>query len=218
MVLYSIMSLHVLVMEEREHEITFCPKPRHYNVRGRAVTLSVTTLVGAMWREVSVPRLIGGMRKRGTLETKYPNMTAREIARQWDRLSSDACRLGTLMHEAIHDMLTPSPSEKEKNTSEIAVELEMARQFVADEIVLQGRSVFRTEMPIFYDNPATAVVIPGSVDLLVSAPDGSVILYDWKRSRKIDESYDCSDVLPWLAGSKLNRFSLMRTTPAGATD
>ena len=193
-------------MEEREKEITFCAVPRHYKVRGCAVVLSVTGLVGAMWREVSVPRLIGGMRRRGTLEARYPNMTARDIARQWDRVASEACRLGTLMHEAIHGMLSGQPLDRD--TSEIAVELEMARQFVAEQIEAKGRRVFRTEMPIFYDDPASGVVIPGSVDLLVSDPDGSIILFDWKRSRKLDASYDVSDVLPWLEDSKLNRFSL----------
>jgi hypothetical protein len=193
--------------DSREKEITFCPDPRHYLVRNREVKLSVTALVGAMWREVSVPRLIGNMRKRGTLAERYPGMTARDIARQWDRTASEACRLGTLMHEAIHCRLSGVPLKRD--TSEVAVELEMATQFVADEIETKGRTVYRTEMPIFYDDPASSdIVIPGSVDLLVTDTDGGIILYDWKRSQKIDESYECSDVLPWLTGSKMNKFSL----------
>lgn len=193
-------------VEERTLEIFFCADPRYYDVRGKKVKISVTSIVGAMWPAKSTAKMIGGMRKRGTLAIKYPGMTARDVAREWDRISSEACRLGTLMHEAIHCMLSGQPCTRE--THEVEIELEMARQFIAEQVEMKELQIFRTELPIFYDDPVRDLVIPGSVDCLAKDKDGNITLFDWKRSTQLERAFDFSDVVPELEDSKFNHYSL----------
>ena len=191
------------MMETRTGEIEFVASPRHYVVRGRPETVSVTSLVGAAWREVSAARLIGGMRARGTLAAKYPGMTARDIAREWDRAAHEACRLGSLMHAAIDCMLAQRPPPA--GADEIALEVDMARQFLA----AQGLSVAFSELAIFYDNVCSDTVIPGSIDcLLLDRATGEYTLVDWKRSTRLERSFETSDVIPGLEDSKFAHYSL----------
>ena len=98
------------------------------------------------------------------------------ILQQWDDAGKEACRLGTLMHEAIElyyngiDVdLSDTPEKR------------MFQEF-DKEIKKQGYVPFRTEWYVFDEKEH----ICGAIDFVMYRPDDDTYhIFDWKRSKQI---------------------------------
>ena len=120
---------------------------------------------------------------------KYWGLSAEEIKKQWSNNSSAVSGAGTDLHYEIecfmnnpclgeykhaelHDNYLKAPNEKE------VVEWEYFINFVKDHPELKP---YRTEWTIYDED----LKISGSIDMVYENPDGTLSIYDWKRSKEI---------------------------------
>ena len=151
---------------------------------------SVTTWVHSHFPKFDADDIINKMMsgkswKRGH---KYWGKTADQIKQQWSDNGSAVSGAGTDLHYDIecfmnNDTLPPKYTHRDlleantihKNTS---VEWSYFMQFVADTPNLRP---YRTEWCVYNDD----LKISGSIDMIYENPDGSLSIYDWKRSKEI---------------------------------
>ena len=127
---------------------------------------------------------------------KYWGLTAEEIKKQWTNNSSAVSGAGTDLHFEIecfmnnpdiesgfkgnkgynhsdlHEAYLKAPSTKE------VVEWDYFINFVKDHPELKP---YRTEWTIYDED----LKISGSIDMIYENPDGTLSIYDWKRSKEI---------------------------------
>ena len=104
-------------------------------------------------------------------EHKYYKMSAQEIKNLWDSNGKTARDMGTSLHEDIENYYN---GIKVDNNS---VEFKHFLNFVEDEKL----KIYRTEWFIFSELHR----ITGSIDAIFENEDGTLSIYDWKRSKEI---------------------------------
>ena len=125
---------------------------------------------------------------------KYWGLTAEEIKKQWSLNSSAVSGAGTNLHFEIecfmnnpelditfeykHADLYDSYSNVANEEKEKAIEWDYFINFVKDHPELKP---YRTEWTIYDED----LKISGSIDMVYENPDGTLSIYDWKRSKEI---------------------------------
>jgi hypothetical protein len=127
---------------------------------------------------------------------KYWGLTAEEIKKQWSNNSSAVSGAGTDLHFEIecfmnnpdiesgfvkgykhadlYEAYLQDPNSKEQK----AIEWDYFINFVNDHPELKP---YRTEWTIYDED----LKISGSIDMVYENPDGTLSIYDWKRSKEI---------------------------------
>lgn len=127
-------------------------------------------------------------------EHKYWGMSAEEIKNTWKSNSESVSGAGTNLHERIENFMNDkrftfeytqkelyeiySGDNKEKVDEQI--EWKYFLHFVRDHPQLKP---YRTEWMIFDEN----LKLAGSIDMVYENPDGTLSIYDWKRSKDISK-------------------------------
>jgi hypothetical protein len=140
--------------------------------------------------------------KNWNASNKYWGMTADQIKQQWAASGAAAAKAGTQMHYEIecfmnlgglcpprqspiglkHSLgVTHQDLLNYYNEEELATLSPHFLKFVKDTPQLVP---YRTEW-LIYDDQAK---ISGSIDMVYENPDGSLMIYDWKRCVKIDKT------------------------------
>ena len=127
---------------------------------------------------------------------KYWGLTAEEIKKQWSNNSSAVSGAGTDLHFEIEcfmnnpDIESGFKGNKGYNHSDLheaylkdpkakeVVEWDYFINFVKDHPELKP---YRTEWTIYDED----LKISGSIDMIYENPDGTLSIYDWKRSKEI---------------------------------
>ena len=122
---------------------------------------------------------------------KYWGLTAEEIKKQWSNNSSAVSGAGTDLHFEIecfmnnpcageykHDDLHDNYLTLVNSKEEKAVEWDYFINFIKDHPELKP---YRTEWTIYDED----LKISGSIDMVYENPDGTLTIYDWKRSKDI---------------------------------
>jgi hypothetical protein len=104
---------------------------------------------------------------------KYFGMTRETILNDWETNRDTAARAGTKMHYDIecYFNLIYLPND--------SVEYQYFKEFVNDFPELKP---YRTEWTVFYDE----YLISGSIDMVFENPDGTLQIYDWKRTKGLE--------------------------------
>jgi len=166
--------LSVINAHLRDADITFEEGPHIYTVCGEQGYTSVTTWNHHHFGEFNSNKIIDGIlksRKRADPTYKYYNMTREQIQADWDQNRDAAASAGTKMH---YDIECYYNGNAQNNTS---VEYQYFMKFVKDFPL----KPFRTEWMIYYEE----IKISGSIDMIFENPDGTIEIYDWKRSKEI---------------------------------
>ena len=134
--------------------------------------MSVTTLVNKCFSQFDADAIIAKMKIKGT---KYDGMTKEEIKEMWNKNAKDAQQQGTRMHSVIEryykaEMIT----EEEKELTEIHQFYEFTINFP-----LRPHGI---EWLVYSESDKLA----GTIDFAAENEDGTLDLYDWKRSKQID--------------------------------
>ena len=125
---------------------------------------------------------------------KYWGMTAEQIKNSWKSNGESVSGAGTNLHERIenfmnNERLTIPYTHKHlydmyltNNSGKIdeQIEWEYFLQFVRDH---QDLKPYRTEWMIFDED----VKLAGSIDMVYENEDGTLSIYDWKRSKEISK-------------------------------
>jgi ATP-dependent exoDNAse (exonuclease V) beta subunit len=137
---------------------------------------------------------------------KYWGMTADQIKDQWNANKDTVSGAGTDMHFDIecfnndkrftfdyknNELIQIYLSDNREKLHEKPLEWQYFINFVKDHTHLKP---FRTEWTVFNED----IKISGSIDMVYENPDGTLSIYDWKRSKNI---------------TRINKFNKFASTP-----
>lgn len=182
---------------ERDKNIQFVEEGHKYTILTDPTNnyTSVTT-----WNHTHFPKfdsdvVIKNMMKgRNWKEgNKYWGLTPEQIASMWSTNTSSVSSAGTELHYEIecfmnNDKLKPNYTHKELYKSYMKInkdthntkslEWQYFINFVKDTPHLKP---YRTEWTIYNED----IKLAGSIDMVYENPDGTLAIYDWKRTKEI---------------------------------
>lgn len=160
----------------RDADISFEEGPHIYTVLGeRGTYTSVTTWNHGHFSHFDADAVIDKMmasRNWNNPEYKYYGMTREEIKAMWEKKRNESAGAGTNMHYDIECYY----NEMEVNND--SIEFSYFKKFVADFPELKA---YRTEWMVYYEE----FKLSGSIDMVFENPDGTILIYDWKRCQEI---------------------------------
>jgi len=175
----------------RDERIQFEANGHIYTIDGeKGKFTSVTTWGGSHFPKFNPDETIKGMMASPKwTQSKYYGMTPEAIKRQWNTSGIVASTLGTKLHEDIE--ITLDGQELNNTNIEYGHFLKFRKER------LNGTNEpYRTEWTIFDEEHKLA----GSIDYAAMRPDGSIDLYDWKRTKEIKMSgFGRTAVSPFLS-------------------
>jgi ATP-dependent exoDNAse (exonuclease V) beta subunit len=181
----------------RDANILFFEKGHKYTIltEPEVKYTSVTTWNHSHFEQFNADKIIDTMMKgKGWKEGhKYWGLTADQIKAQWNSNKDAVSGAGTDLHFEIEcfqndkrfqfdytnkELYEVYMSDNKKLHDFKAIEWQYFINFVRDFPQLKP---FRTEWLIYDDD----VKISGSIDMVYENPDGTLSIYDWKRSKNI---------------------------------
>lgn len=161
---------------ERDEHIVFVEEPHIYYVHGDPNNISVTTLVHKYFPKFDANLVITRMmNSRKWPESKYYGMTREEIKKQWSDAGTEATTKGTRMHKSFELFYNNVDTTEYENDEEFR----MFEKFVNDHDDLV--TAYRTEWEVYDEDHKIA----GSIDMVFENRDGTLSIYDWKRSKEM---------------------------------
>jgi len=157
---------------ERDKHITFDEGPHIYHVDGDSSFTSVTKWNHQHFKPFNASLIIRKMmNSKKWPRSKYFGKTAQEIKDGWSKSGQEAAAAGTKLHYDIECFWNMCSN---KNDSvEYQYFLNFNKQFPL--------KPYRTEWTIWDKEHK----LSGSVDFIAENEDGSLTIYDWKRSKEI---------------------------------
>ena len=165
-----------LNVHPRDKFIQFEESTHVYTVHGDKTYTSVTT-----WNHHHFPKfdsdkiikqIINSRKHKTDPEYKYYQMTAGQIMNMWNANRDGAASSGTNMHYDIECYYN------QMEVSNNSIEYRYFQNFLRENPHLHA---YRTEWTIFHEE----LKIAGSVDMIYENPDGTLLIYDWKRCKEI---------------------------------
>ena len=158
----------------RDKCITFDEGPHIYTINGDSNYMSVTTWNHSHFSHFDADKIIDKMmmsRKWGPAH-KHWGKTKEQIKKEWDENGKNASLAGTKMHYDIECYY----NEMDVEVEEECIEWKYFEKFEED--IGQYKEPYRTEWMIWDDELKFA----GSIDMTYINEDGTIDIYDWKRS------------------------------------
>lgn len=180
--------LSLLNPHERDSNIKFDAGPHIYTIhhvddagagkKNKKYT-SVTTWNHQHFSKFDSDAIITSMMKsKNWSKSIYYGKTREEIKQEWDNKRDEAAQAGTKLHYDIECYYNNNPV---KNDS---IEYQYFIEFLeATKTPLPLKS-YRTEWMIYHED----VLLAGSVDMVYENDDGTLMIYDWKRSKEIKKT------------------------------
>jgi ATP-dependent exoDNAse (exonuclease V) beta subunit len=197
--------LENLNKHERDSHISFEEGPHIYTIDGDSGFTSVTKFNHSHFPRFNGDKIIKNMMKSPKwTESKYYGMTAYEIKSLWRNNGRVASEAGTKMHYDIECFYNKEPVEND------SVEFQYFMKFHED---FKHLKPYRTEWMIWDKELKMA----GSIDMTFENEDGSIDIYDWKRSKEIKKTNqwetattECINFMPnanfWHYSLQLNTY------------
>jgi ATP-dependent exoDNAse (exonuclease V) beta subunit len=161
----------------RDERILFDEPTHTYTIDGDSNYTSVTTFVHHHFEKFDADKIIDNMMKsKKWPSSKYYNMKREEIKKVWDDNRDCAAQAGTKLHYDIECFYNEIPNE---NTS---IEYKYFEEF--NDKYGEQLKPYRTEWTVFHEE----LKLAGSIDMIFENQDGTLQIYDWKRSKEILKS------------------------------
>ena len=192
---------------QRDSHISFDEGPHIYTIDGDSDYMSVTSWNSTHFPKFDADSAISKMMDSPRWpKSPYFGMTREEIKMKWKNDGIEASEAGTNMHYNIECFYNGIDVEDDGS-----LEWKYFREF--DEAVGNELTPYRTEWMVWDKELRLA----GSVDMLFENPDGTLQIYDWKRSKKVVKEnkwasaiVDCISHLPdanfWKYSLQLNTY------------
>jgi len=211
------MRLEVENVHPRDKCIVFYEEKHWYSVNGSQPGdyISATTRISSMFPKFNENMVIKGIlksKKMSDPDYKYYGHTEESIKKMWEDNRVEASTLGTRLHRSIE--LFYNDVEQEEPEVLMTKEYGHFKSFYESH---KHKKAFRTEWSVFDEDIKTA----GQIDMCYMNEDGTVDLYDWKRSKEIkkqgyrlsDTAYEPIDGYPntnfWKYSFQLNLYKYM---------
>ena len=164
---------------KRDANISFQDKGHIYTIKhdGKSGNdtgfTSVTTFVHSFVEKFDADKIIDNMMRSARWpDNKYYGMTKPEIKKLWTDNGIEASGAGTKLHYDIECIYN------EMSVTNDSVEYKYFLDFKNN---YSNLTAYRTEMLVYHEE----LRISGSIDMLFQKEDGSLEIYDWKRSKEI---------------------------------
>ena len=192
---------------QRDAHISFDEGPHIYTIDGDSDYMSVTSWNSTLFPKFDADSVISKMMNSPRWpKSPYFGMTREEIKMKWNNDGIEASEAGTKMHYNIECFYNGMDVEDDGS-----LEWKYFREF--NEAVGNELTPYRTEWMVWDKELRLA----GSVDMLFENPDGTLQIYDWKRSKKVVKEnkwasaiVDCISHLPdanfWKYSLQLNTY------------
>jgi ATP-dependent exoDNAse (exonuclease V) beta subunit len=195
---------------ERDAAISFDAGPHKYTINGDTNKdyTSVTKWNHSHFSNFDADKIITSMMNSNNWEkNKYYGKTREEIKYLWDKNRDEAADAGTKMHYDIECYYNKNPTSNNDS-----VEYAYFKEFI--KLTETTLIPYRTEWMIYHED----LLLAGSVDMVFINPDGSLMIYDWKRSKEIKKTdnfmkfakTDCISHIPdtnyWHYALQLNTY------------
>lgn len=152
------------------------------------------------------------MNSKNWSKSIYYGKTREEIKQEWDNKRDEAAQAGTKLHYDIECYYNNNPV---KNNS---IEYQYFIDFIeATNNTPSPLKPYRTEWMIYHED----LLLAGSIDMVYENDDGTLMIYDWKRSKEIKKTdnflkfalTECISHLPdtnfWHYSLQLNTYKKM---------
>ena len=160
---------------ERDQHISFDEGPHIYTIDGYSDYMSVTTWNHSHFPEFNADKVIEKMMKgKNWSKNKLYGKTPDEIKAIWEANRDEAAAAGTKLHYDIEAYYNDCPNEND------SVEYQYFLAYVEKFSHLKP---YRTEWMVWDQELRFA----GSIDMVYENPDGTLMIYDWKRSKGIEK-------------------------------
>jgi len=189
----------------RDSDISLDEATHTYTINGESGRhMSVTRWIHGLFPAFDADAIIDKMMSSGKwAKSKYFGMTKEEIKDLWNKNGREASAAGTKLHEDIEYFWNNEPRDND------SIEYGYFQKFVEQYEHLQP---WRTEMMVYHDEWGFA----GSIDMIFENPDGSLDIYDWKRSKAIrkDNRFECAteECISHLPNSNFWHYALQLNT------
>jgi hypothetical protein len=180
--------LSLLNPHERDSNIKFDAGPHIYTIhhvddaadgkKNKKYT-SVTTWNHQHFSKFDSDAIITSMMKsKNWSKSIYYGKTREEIKQEWDNKRDEAAQAGTKLHYDIECYYNNNPV---KNDS---IEYQYFIEFLEATKTPSPLKPYRTEWMIYHED----ILLAGSVDMVYENDDGTLMIYDWKRSKEIKKT------------------------------
>jgi hypothetical protein len=211
----------------RDKQIVFTECGHKYEILTdkKSKYTSVTTWVHSHFPKFNADEVIRGMMngKNWNPENKYWGMSPDQIKKDWNKNGADASRAGTKLHKYIENFMnqdsmtgpnTHNSLISSNQFNDDSKEWNYFMNFARDHGALVP---YRTEWMVYDEELKFA----GSIDMVYLNADGSLSIYDWKRSKDIAKTNgfgksaltECIEYLPdanfWHYALQLNTYKMI---------
>lgn len=164
---------------ERDERITFIEEDHKYIIKGLDKNpISVTTLIHCNFPTFNDDLVIDKMmNSKNWKSSKYYGKTKDEIKNEWKQSGKIASEAGTIMHADIERFFNHEPVLN-PNSKEFSHFNLFWNEF---QKVNPSFFPYRTEWVVYDEDNGVA----GSIDCVLSNPQGQLVILDWKRSKEI---------------------------------
>lgn len=161
----------------RDAFISFKEENHEYTVMGEKGYTSVTTFVHKHFPHFDNESIINNILSSKRINTdptyKYYEMTKEQILADWETNRNSAAEAGTKLHYDIEAYFNLDPQLND------SIEYQYFKEFVKD---FPELTPYRTEWTVFYEEYR----ISGSIDMVFENSDGTIQIYDWKRTKGLE--------------------------------
>ena len=191
---------------ERDSHINFQEKGHVYTIDGESGFTSVTKWNHSHFQGFNADKVIKCMMMGPRWSSsQYYGLTPDEIKEIWKQNGNEAALAGTKLHADIEYYYNNLPVEND------SIEYSYFLNFAKEN---SGLKPYRTEWMIW----DSELRLAGSIDMVYQLEDGSLMIYDWKRSKNITKSNsfnqwgipDCLNHVPdtnfWHYSLQLNTY------------
>jgi hypothetical protein len=164
--------------DSRDNRIKFDPIEHRYFIDENPDTISVTQLIDKFFPDYDSPywsrrKAIDRLIANGIPQTEEKILSMQKvILKEWDDKRVTSANKGTALHEAI---------ENYYNNNDYAGDSIEFQHFLAFKRRYPNMQPFRSEWRIFDED----LLIAGTIDMVYKKEDGTLYMFDWKRSEKV---------------------------------
>jgi len=206
-----------LTFDEPSHVYTITRVDNNGNEYEDSGFTSVTTWNHSHFEGFDADKIIAKMMaSRNWSNSKYYGMTPEEIKGGWEENRNNAANAGTKMHNDIERFYNKLDVDNDSIEYKWFLDFEKERDI--------DLTPYRTEWMVYDED----VRIVGSIDMIFEKPDGTLVIYDWKRSKEIKKTnpwksshVSCISHLPdsnfWHYALQLNTYKTIIEKKYGKT-
>lgn len=194
---------------ERDEHISFEAGPHLYTIKGldKRAFISVTTWNHSHFAVFDADRIITNMMQgKGWIKSKYYGKSREEIKAGWDIGRDEAAGAGTNMHYQIECYYNTGVH----NSNNDSIEYAYFKNFIN---ACPNLKPYRTEWMIYHEE----LCLAGSIDMVYENPDGTLMIYDWKRAKDIKKTdgfakYALTDCINHIPDTNFWHYTLQLNT------